>query len=75
MFFLQPEFVVFRPYSQHFSVALRAAFILARHTALVRYAGVALGADTLSAFPHRVLVFTFGHFTDLLSVVEEKGTR
>jgi hypothetical protein len=67
MFFLQPEFVVFGPYSQHFSVALRAALILARHTALVRYAGVALGADTLPAFPHRVLEFMFGHFVDLLS--------
>jgi hypothetical protein len=73
--FLQPEFVVFGPYPQHFGVALRAAFILARNTALVRYACVALGANTLSAFAHCVLEFMFGHFVDLMWLFEENGIR
>jgi len=65
--FLQPELVVFGPDSQHLRATLRAAFLLAGHTALVRHARFALGADTLSALPHRVLAFALGHFADLLS--------
>ena len=67
--------MVFGPYPQHFGIALRAAFILARYAALVRYARIALGADTLPALPHRVFEFSFGHFVDLPWVIKEKGTR
>ena len=71
--FLQPELVVFGPDSQHLRATLRTAFVLARHTALVRHACIALGADTLAAFSHRVMAFSLGHFADLLSAPEKSS--
>ena len=54
--------MMFRAYPQHFRVALRAMFFLARHTAIVRHNRFAFRADALSAASHRVLVILFGHF-------------
>jgi len=65
---------VFGPDAQHLGAALRTAFILARHTALVSHDRFALGADALSAFPHRVLALLFGHLADLLGDLEEVDT-
>ena len=53
---------MFRANPQHFSVALRAMFFLARHTAIVRHNGVAFWADALPTASHSVLAILFGHF-------------
>ena len=57
---------MFGPDSQHLGATLRTALILARYTALVGHARVALGADTLSTLSHGVLVVALSHFTNLL---------
>ena len=54
--------MVIGPYAEHFfSLAFRAMFILARHTALMWYQGSALGADTFPATAHRVFMLMSGH--------------
>ncbi len=52
---------MFGSYSQHFCVALRAAFFLAWDAVVVWHSCVALGADTLATAAHHVLSFSFGH--------------
>ena len=54
--------MMFRADPQHFCVALRAMFLLARHTAIVGYNRFAFWADALSTASHRVLAILFGHF-------------
>jgi hypothetical protein len=58
--------MVLGSYTKHPGLTFRAKRILARHTALVRYQGLALGADTFPAATHGVLLFMFGHILDFL---------
>jgi len=54
--------MVIGPYTKHFfSLAFRAMFILARHTALMWYQGSALGADAFTATAHGVFMLLSGH--------------
>jgi len=54
--------MMFRANPQHFCVALRAMFFLARHTAIVGHNLVAFWADALPTASHSVLAIPFGHF-------------
>jgi len=59
--------MVIGPYAEHsFSLAFRATFILARHTALMRYQGSALGADAFPTTAHGVFMLMSGHDLDFL---------
>ena len=53
---------MFRAYPQHLCVALRAAFLLTWHAAIVGHNRVAFWADALPTASHSVLAIPFGHF-------------
>jgi len=58
--------MVLGSYVKHPGLALRATFILARNSALVRYNGLALGADAFPTATHGVLLLMSGHDLDFL---------
>ena len=58
--------MVLGSYAKHPGLTFRAKRILARHTALVRYQGLALGADTFPTASHGALLFMSGHSLDFL---------